>query len=274
MQFDWKSYFIFTSKEQKGIVVLGCILIFSLLLHYIIPGNQIDKNFKGTFTNTPVKLFYFDPNSLDTMNGYQLGLSKKQMATLYRYRAKGGRFDQKEDLLKWYGLSESKARALMPWVRINKTATVTQIRNKLALNSTWNHQQAKIDINNTNANDWMRITGLPSYKVKRILTYQKWSGGFTSIHALKKVYGFTAFDFEMIRPFIVYQAKKHSKLSYQSMRFEDWMALGIFDEKTVWAILRLRNEQDGKLSWSKLVIQFDLTEEEALVLKKRTNLSN
>ena len=37
MQFDWKSYFVFTSKEQKGIIVLGCILSLSLLLHYLLP---------------------------------------------------------------------------------------------------------------------------------------------------------------------------------------------------------------------------------------------
>ena len=58
------------------------------------------------------------------------------------------------------------------------------------------------------------------------------------------------------------------------MRFEDWMALGIFDEKTVWAILNRRKSQGGRLSWSEMVVLFDITEEEALVLKKRTNLSN
>jgi hypothetical protein len=63
-------------------------------------------------------------------------------------------------------------------------------------------------------------------------------------------------------------------MAYQTMRFEDWMALGIFDEKAVWGILKLRKAQKGRLTWSEMVIQFDLTETEAMVLKKRTNLSN
>jgi uncharacterized protein (UPF0335 family) len=63
-------------------------------------------------------------------------------------------------------------------------------------------------------------------------------------------------------------------MSYQNMRFEEWMSLGIFDEKAVWKILKLKKEQQGRLTWSEMVIQFDLTEEEAMVLKKRTNLSN
>jgi hypothetical protein len=115
---------------------------------------------------------------------------------------------------------------------------------------------------------------LPAYKVKRILTYQKWTGGFTNIQGLKKVYGITAFDFEMIYPYLKYQPKTSKKMAYQTMRFEDWMALGIFDERAVWRILKLRKEQQGRLAWSEMVIQFDLTESEAMVLKQRTNLNN
>ena len=62
-------------------------------------------------------------------------------------------------------------------------------------------------------------------------------------------------------------------MNYQSMRYEDWMSLGIFDERTVWAILKQKKQQ-GRLSWSEIVIQFDLTENEAMVLKNKTNLSN
>jgi hypothetical protein len=129
----------------------------------------------------------------------------------------------------------------------------------------------KIDINNPNASDWIRITGLPAYKVKRILTYQKWTGGFTSVQGLKKVYGITAFDFQLIYPYLKYQQNASKKMTYQTMRFD---ALGIFDEKAVYRILKLRKEQQGRLTWSEMVIQFDLTEAEAMVLKKRTNLND
>jgi hypothetical protein len=63
-------------------------------------------------------------------------------------------------------------------------------------------------------------------------------------------------------------------MAYQTMRYEDWMSLGIFDERAVYRILKLRKEQQGRLTWSEMVIQFDLTEAEAMVLKKRTNLSD
>ena len=272
MQFDWKSYFIFTSKEQKGIVVLGCILSLSLLLHYLLPTTSANQENFTNSKNKPVKVFYFDPNLLDSMQGFQLGFSSKQMRTLYRYREKGGRFYKKEDLLKWYGVSESQAKALLPWVRIK------------AMDSNHNYQQNRnrkwekyapeqIDINHPKALDWIRVTGLPAYKVKRILTYQKWTGGFTSVQGLKKVYGITDFDFQMIYPYLKYQSNKSKKMAYQTMRYEDWMSLGIFDERAVYRVLKLRKEKQGRLTWSEMVIQFDLTEAEAMVLKQRTNLS-
>jgi DNA uptake protein ComE-like DNA-binding protein len=273
MQFDWKSYFIFTSKEQKGIVVLGCILSLSLLLHYLLPTKSVEVDRFSNNKNKPKALFYFDPNSLDSLQGYQLGLSRKQMTILYHYREKGGRFNKKEDLLKWYGLSENQANTLLPWVRIqSKDSVVYNKQNRRAL---WGkYAPEKIDINNSNASQWIQMTGLPAYKVQRILRYQQWTGGFTSIQSLKKVYGITEFDFEMIRPYLKYQVNTSKKMAYQTMRFEDWMALGIFDEKAVWRILKLRKEKQGRLTWSEMVIQFDLTESEAMVLKKRTNLSN
>jgi DNA uptake protein ComE-like DNA-binding protein len=273
MQFDWKSYFLFTSKEQKGIVVLGCILSLSLVLHYLLPATSSNADRFSNAKNKPKALFYFDPNLLDSLQGYQLGLSRKQMTILYHYREKGGRFKKKEDLLKWYGLSETQANTLLPWVRI-QTMDATNY-NKQNRHASWGKDAfEKIDINTSNAADWIRITGLPSYKVNRILRYQKWTGGFTGIHAIKKVYGITAFDFEMIRPYLKYQPNRSKKMAYQTMRFEDWMALGIFDERTVWTILKLRKEKQGRLTWSEMVIQFDLTESEAMVLKQKTNLSN
>lgn len=273
MQFDWKSYFIFTTKEQKGIVVLGCILSLSLLLHYLLPATSSNLVSYPNSKTTPKALFYFDPNLLDSNQGFQLGLSRKQMTTLYHYREKGGRFYKKEDLLKWYGLSESQANTLLPWVSMKATDSTHRFNQNR--NQKWtNYASVKIDINNPNALEWIQITGLPAYKVKRILTYQKWTGGFTNIQGLKKVYGITAFDFDMIYPLLKYQPNIAKKMSYQTMHFEDWMSLGIFDERAVWAILKLRKEKQGRLTWSELVIQFDLTEKEAMELKKRTNLSN
>jgi len=273
MQFDWKSYFIFTSKEQKGIIVLGSILALSLLLHYFLPTTSSNTDRFSNSKSKTIKFFYFDPNALDSIQGLQLGLSSKQMRTLYNYRNKGGRFYQKEDLLKWYGLSENQAKTLLPWVRIHSVDSSSHTKQNR--HQKWEkYVPVKIDINNSNASDWIRITGLPAYKVKRILTYQKWTGGFTNIQVIKKVYGITPFDFDMIYPYLKYQSNKSEKMAYQTMGYEEWLSLGIFDERTVYRILKLRKAQQGRLTWSEMVIQFDLTEAEAMVLKKRTNLSN
>ena len=99
MQFDWKSYFIFTSKEQKGIVVLGGILSLSLLLHYLLPATSSNTDPFSNAKNKPKSLFYFDPNLLDSLQGFQLGLSRKQMTTLYHYREKEDALIKKKTFL-------------------------------------------------------------------------------------------------------------------------------------------------------------------------------
>jgi hypothetical protein len=136
MQFDWKSYFIFTSKEQKGIVVLGGILSLSLLLHYLLPATSSNMDRFSNAKNKPKTLFYFDPNLLDSLQGFQLGLSSKQMTTLYHYREKGGRFKKKEDL---YSFSTQQ---LIKWLKDNEVHYVSDIKDTL------------IDIVWTNLNEW------------------------------------------------------------------------------------------------------------------------
>ncbi|MBV6653255.1 MAG: helix-hairpin-helix domain-containing protein, partial [Mameliella sp.] len=62
--------------------------------------------------------FVFDPNTLSADSLTLLGISGKTVKTLVRYREKGGRFKQPEDLKKVYGLSTSLAEALIPFVQI------------------------------------------------------------------------------------------------------------------------------------------------------------
>lgn len=89
---SWKAYFIFSKKEQRGIVVLGCILFLSVLFHLIFPGKIKTNMTRESGSNVKRHLFPFDPNTLDSENAISLGFSAKQFSTLQHYRLKGGRF--------------------------------------------------------------------------------------------------------------------------------------------------------------------------------------
>lgn len=63
--------------------------------------------------------FHFDPNTADSTRLLALGLAPWQVRNIYKYRARGGRFRRKEDLLKIYGMTGEQAEHLLPLVRID-----------------------------------------------------------------------------------------------------------------------------------------------------------
>ncbi len=68
------------------------------------------------------ELFYFDPNTADSTQLLRLGLRPWQVRNMYKYRAKGGRYRQKEDFALLYGLTLEQYRRLEPYIRIKPEA--------------------------------------------------------------------------------------------------------------------------------------------------------
>ncbi|MEY4050600.1 MAG: hypothetical protein RL262_1434, partial [Bacteroidota bacterium] len=78
MENSWKAYFIFSKKEQRGVMVLGCLLLGSLAIGYFFPAKErVDKK------TIPInaKLFYFDPNTIDSMGAQRLGIPQNTIPT-------------------------------------------------------------------------------------------------------------------------------------------------------------------------------------------------
>ena len=64
--------------------------------------------------------FPFDPNEADSTQLLRLGLAPFQVRSIYRYRAKGGRFSTKDDLRRVYRLTNEQWDHLAPLIRIGK----------------------------------------------------------------------------------------------------------------------------------------------------------
>ena len=89
MKSNWKAYFIFSEKELKAIIVIGIFIMVSAVLSILFPVKK-----------QTLRLFNFDPNTLDSNAAMQLGILPRNYSTLVKFRKKGGRFYKKEDLLK------------------------------------------------------------------------------------------------------------------------------------------------------------------------------
>jgi DNA uptake protein ComE-like DNA-binding protein len=282
MRSGWKSYFIFSKKEQKGIMVLGLILFGTMLMGILFPSKQRmlkDKSSKYHYEKNNAAeiltsqksgpLFYFDPNTIDSVTAIRLGIPIRQVITLIRYRNKGGRFYRKEDLAKLYGLKKDLVEKLIPYVaikNIDRNELVKQGVNK-------NPNEWTIDINLADEKQWAVKTKLSPAIIQNIMRYRNYLGGFTNLNQMRKVYGFTEANYFSLKPHLHLGKMKNTKPNASSMPFENWKELGLFQDREIIQILRIRKEKGGHIGWKELVILFDLTEQQASLLQDKLIIS-
>ncbi len=292
MQSGWKSYFIFSKKEQRGIMVLGIILLGTMLMGILFPRKEMaikDKSNKyyyekrnayeknnGSESSTSLQrgpLFYFDPNTMDSITAIRLGIPSRQVITLMRYRNKGGRFYRKEDIAKLYGLKKDLIEQLIPYVTIKNFKKNLERNELVKRGANKNLNEWNIDINLADENQWAAKTKLSPVIIQNIMRYRNYLGGFTNLNQMKKVYGFTEANYYLLKPHLQLGKMNKRKPNASTMSFENWKALGIFQDREIIQILRIRKEKGGYIGWKELVILFDLTQQQAEMLQASIQIS-
>ena len=153
----------------------------------------------------PVETFPFDPNTADSTTLLRLGLSPWQVRSIYRYRAKHGRYHKPDDFKRVPGLTNEQWDRLMPQIRIStefqyveskrsyqeSVDEMEEIEEKLgisyaALRDTSYHQVKirpgqTIDINTADTAQLKMIPGIASRRAARIVAYRRSLGGFVNI---------------------------------------------------------------------------------------------
>lgn len=271
---DWKAYFIFSNKERKGIIVLGCILTASIVGSFIFPHPKESRELVLKNSVSISKLFKFDPNSIDSATAALLGIPSRQIKTLLHYREKGGRFYKKEDILKLYGLQREIANRLMPFIEIGKNKDYPKNERFHAGYEKYKVSLWQIDINNASENEWHIKTKLNKGTIHQIINYKNYLGGFKSIYQINKVYGFSDSIFQLLKPHLVVDKNWQIVLNSYSMNFSQWKSLGIFDNRQIAVLLKMRKENGGVLHWKTVVIKFDLTQEQGFLLKKKVIIND
>ena len=275
MRNEWKVYFLFSEKEQKGMLVLGCILLFSSLLSLLLPTKPSDNRNTITPSVAHFIVFEFDPNTIDSSKALLLGIPPKQVHTLLNYRRKGGRFYRKEQLANLYGLSPLLAEKLIPFVRINGLNNRSVYYNKFKEstngrnNFTW-----VIDINNASETEWMQKTNLSKPTVQRIMRYKNYLGNFEKVQQIKKVYGLSDADYDLLHGHMFVGKTKPVKLVANTMNFKNWQSLSMFTHKEIGIIIKTRKGNGGRIGWREIVILCDLTENQATSLKQKITIND
>lgn len=199
---DLESYKM-TTEEQKQILELYASL------------RQRTDNRNGNRERTPRYYaveqqewasFRFDPNTADSTRLLALGLAPWQVRNIYKYRAKGGRFHRKEDLLKIYGMTGEQAEHLLPLVCIDPKYRYIAGQNSEKRRETgqpWNQaatgketvgtisrkfrEKTLVDPNTADTALLKRIPGIGNGFASMIVNHRQRLGGFVSVSQLKEI---------------------------------------------------------------------------------------
>ena len=158
------------------------------------------------------ELFYFDPNTADSAQLLRLGLRPWQVRNIYKYRAKGGRYRQKEDFAMLYGLTLEQYRRLEPYIRIKPEVMARDVingngfreaptirptgydnkKNPVNVSVPVNKltQGEFVDINTADTAELKRIPGIGSYFARRIVELRQRRQAFVSPEELLSIRNF------------------------------------------------------------------------------------
>jgi competence protein ComEA len=147
--------------------------------------------------NTTAETFAFDPNMVDQNDLQRLGLKPWIAERIIKYRAAGGKFKKKEDLLKIYGFPEEIYTRIEPYVQIGAVENVAlaKVENKPAVETKpmfvpkKTDLVAAFDLNKADTTELMQIKGVGSKTSARIIKYRETLGGFSTEIQIKEVFG-------------------------------------------------------------------------------------
>jgi len=241
----WKDFFSFTKQERQGILLLLALIagicigkFFFSKKESVSEKNNIvqeqasdhqkekkysqkEESFNYQLNNeTTIVLKPFDPNSADYSTFVSLGLKPYIAQNIIKYRNKGGKFKNPDDLAKIYGLSNDDFKRLKPYIQIRtekQPAKIQQIAikdstSKISLPQKENIQTAQkqekitlgtvIDINNADTTELKKVPYIGSAFALRIVKYRQLLGGFYSVEQLKEVHGLDNELFLKIAPYL------------------------------------------------------------------------
>lgn len=115
-----------------------------------------------------VESFRFNPNTATVEELCRLGFSQKQAQSIENYRAKGGRFNRKEDFAKSFVVSDSIFRRLQPYIDIPLT-----------------------DLNLADSAAFDALPGIGGWFAKKMIEHREALGGYSYKEQLMDIYKFT-----------------------------------------------------------------------------------
>ncbi|MBW6481478.1 MAG: helix-hairpin-helix domain-containing protein [Vicingaceae bacterium] len=247
-------YFSFTQGEKRGIVFFLSI-IFLLLLSFPLL-DLLKKNEKPDFSefetainafekakeetqptnnfkqeeNTPenIELFSFNPNTITDEEWKKLGFKDRQIKTINNYKAKGGSWKTKSDVLRIYGIDTAhyeqlKSFILLPEKMEHQQKSFSDYEKKDFPKSEYEKKDYtfKVDINTADTTELKKLKGIGIGYAKRIIKYREELGGFINTNQLNEVWGLPPETLEKCLPQVIISNQNIKKININTASAEE-----------------------------------------------------
>lgn len=272
----FKDNFGYSRKEINGTIVLFLFVLLSFIFSYVWDYylytnnpdvsrqelNELEKwaagirwksTQKGDETRDSPKLLVekaFDPNDITSANLHAMNLPEYVAGNWAKFLASGGKFYEKKDVLKIYGMEPEIYSQLEPWLSIaanEKKAAVRSAENKPSVAGV---HFAKLDINKATAEQLQTVKGIGAVFSERIVKYRRSLGGFYHKEQLKSVYGIKPETIENLwQKFDLDTAGCCRKIALNTVGFDSLRLHPYLTYNQARAIIAYRNQHGPFLSW-------------------------
>ncbi|QNK62130.1 helix-hairpin-helix domain-containing protein [Pedobacter sp. PAMC26386] len=193
------------------------------------------------------RLFRFDPNHIGAADWQLLGLSAKQAAVILRYRKKGGRYRQKEDLQKMYVISPEMYVKLLPYIYIEETGEQELRKSNPAYIHPAKQPLILVPLNTADTLQLLEVKGIGPAFARRIFNYRKRLGGFCKKEQLLEVYGLDSLKYFEIKDQLNLDEQALTRINLNTALFDDLKNHPYLKYKQINAIIQFR-KQHGNYS--------------------------
>ena len=222
----WKDFFYYSKSERRAVFVLSLIIVILIIGSFVLPyfnnvpketivsdadrlnfEDKLHQEFKRSFDSAHVqrmtdrkeqsyRLKEFDPNTADSIELTNLGLSSFVVRNVLKYREKGGVFRSSESFARIYGISDEIFLRLKPYISISKEfvrkqeseSTFSVVQTVDTLIRVFKYSEGTlVDVGMADTTELKKIPGIGTGIAKAIVSYRNRLGGFYSLDQLHEI---------------------------------------------------------------------------------------
>ena len=253
-------------RERRALVVfllLAGVFVAGLLLaerrESAVSADRVEAEMEATVAADSVRLFEFDPNTVEYADLRRLGLTSRMAVSLLKYRAAGKVFRIPEDVATCYGMTDSVYFILEPYIRIGREYALTpsprrEYREYLPRKPRRIVPRERFRIDTVSAS-YLASLGFSVRQAEAIVRYRDLYEGLRDEAGFRACYMIADSVADLLLPYVIFPEPEPVRSGSATLR-----SVVCIGEKSVMAIIRYRERLGGFYSVDQLAEVPQVTE--------------